>query len=406
MKKLSILVTLFIFLFFPQFTQAAEGKQLIIINKTINKLAFFENGKLVKTFPIATGKTKSLTPEGTFPIVNKIKNRPYYKEGIPGGSPLNPLGDRWLGLNARGTYGTTYAIHGNNNPSSIGKYVSAGCVRMHNSDIHWLFDRVKLQTNVMIVSSSKTFDEIAKASGYQITIPPIKIIIDGRELQVPVGPFMENNRVLVPMRSIFTEIGAKVQWDNATKSITAMKDEKEILLKVNSNKVVINGTPYFLDVAPTIRQSTTFVPTRFVSESLGLTVKWDSKNRTVTLLSPSPPKPPEQTKVDVTVNGSDIEEGGFIEAGTTMVPLQKLFSITGASLQYDSATSSLVIIYRDKEMVVTAGETKAVIDGTFQTMPRPAVIVEGRLYAPARTIIDALSGSINFDQNRIIIEVP
>lgn len=103
----------------------AAGSDLIIVNKKTNKLAYFSDGKLVKTFPVATGKSKELTPEGSFKMVVKVKNRPYYKEKIPGGDPANPLGDRWLGLEVNGTYGTTYAIHGNNNESSIGKYVSA-----------------------------------------------------------------------------------------------------------------------------------------------------------------------------------------------------------------------------------------------------------------------------------------
>ncbi|MDO6851927.1 L,D-transpeptidase [Priestia megaterium] len=69
-------------------------------------------------------------------MLNKIKNRPYYTGHIPGGDPRNPLGKRWLGLNANGTYGDTYGIHGNNNESSIGKYVSQGCMRMHNSSVN------------------------------------------------------------------------------------------------------------------------------------------------------------------------------------------------------------------------------------------------------------------------------
>ena len=93
----------------------AAGSDLIIVNKKTNKLAYFSDGKLVKTFPVATGKSKELTPEGSFKMVVKVKNRPYYKEKIPGGDPANPLGDRWLGLEVNGTYGTTYAIHGNNN---------------------------------------------------------------------------------------------------------------------------------------------------------------------------------------------------------------------------------------------------------------------------------------------------
>lgn len=113
---------------------------------------YYEKGKVIKTFPVATGKKPSYTPEGLFKIHEKVKNRPYYKEGIKGGDPRNPLGDRWLGINVKvnGRVSYAYAIHGNNNANSIGKYVSAGCIRMHNKDVRWLYDKVKMNTPVLI----------------------------------------------------------------------------------------------------------------------------------------------------------------------------------------------------------------------------------------------------------------
>ena len=53
-------------------------------------------------------------------------------------------------LNIDGTQGSTYGIHGNNNEKSIGKNVSHGCIRMHNSEVEWLFDQVPLGTVVLI----------------------------------------------------------------------------------------------------------------------------------------------------------------------------------------------------------------------------------------------------------------
>jgi len=150
-------------LFFPSIAAAREQtvqlaekyvkyEQFILIDKSANKLHFFEEGKLVKSFPVATGKKPSYTPEGLFTIVEKIKNRPYYKEKIKGGDPKNPLGDRWLGLKVtvNGKVSYAYGIHGNNNEKSIGKYVSAGCIRMHNKDVRWLFDQIKTSTRVLI----------------------------------------------------------------------------------------------------------------------------------------------------------------------------------------------------------------------------------------------------------------
>ncbi|ADU31911.1 L,D-transpeptidase family protein [Evansella cellulosilytica] len=172
MKKGFILlsvISLVLSFFFSPSVSAISNNQFIIINKASNELAFFEDSKLQKVFSVGTGRENSMTPEGTFKIVNKIKNRPYYSGNIAGGDPQNPLGDRWLGINARGTWGTTYAIHGNNDASSIGGYVSAGCVRMHNSEVHWLYDRVKINTPVIITNSSQSFAAIAEMHGYTVT---------------------------------------------------------------------------------------------------------------------------------------------------------------------------------------------------------------------------------------------
>ncbi|WP_281278904.1 L,D-transpeptidase [Ectobacillus funiculus] len=143
-------------------------EQLIIINRATNELALFENGHLVKKFIVATGKSSTPTPTGKFPIVNKIKNRPFYKLNIPGGDPRNPLGDRWIGLDIDGTNGTTYAIHGNSNASTIGRYVSNGCIRMYNSDVQELFERVHIGTMVIIQDFTGPWDAVAMEHGYKL----------------------------------------------------------------------------------------------------------------------------------------------------------------------------------------------------------------------------------------------
>ena len=149
-------------------SKISASRYNIILNCKTNKLGYFKDGKMVKEFPVATGKASTPTPKGKFKIVNKIKNRPYYSGGIPGGSPKNPLGDRWLGLKVGFTYGTTYAIHGNNNESSIGKYVSGGCIRMHNKDVRWLFDQIPVGTMVVIYNSNDSYVQAAKKYGINL----------------------------------------------------------------------------------------------------------------------------------------------------------------------------------------------------------------------------------------------
>lgn len=140
---------------------SAASKHVIIVNSRKNTLGYFVNSKLIKEFKIATGKKGSETPTGKTKVVNKIKNRPYYKGNIPGGSPRNPLGDRWMGLALKGTYGDTYGIHGNNDESSIGKHISGGCIRMHNKEVRWLFDQVPVGSDVIIDYSNDSYIKIA-----------------------------------------------------------------------------------------------------------------------------------------------------------------------------------------------------------------------------------------------------
>lgn len=260
--------------------------QLIIINKSTNELAFYDSGELVSTFSVGTGKTDTLTPEGHFKIVNRLKNVPYYKHNIPGGDPRNPLGDRWLGLNARGTSGMTYGIHGNNNSNSIGQYVSAGCIRMHNDEVRWLFDRVKVGAEVVILKSSNSFSEIAAKYGIvDEKIVPIYIneeLIDFEENAV----LDRNKRVIAPMRRIFESLGANVEWDPIARQVLATKDQTSLVLTIDSAKVIVNGVETVSDTPVSIRNGHTFIPLRLVSEVLQAHVEWRPSDGTVYITLP------------------------------------------------------------------------------------------------------------------------
>ncbi|MBA4601524.1 SH3 domain-containing protein [Thermoactinomyces mirandus] len=131
-------------------THAAPADYKIEVNKATNRLYLYEGNTVKKVYPVATGRTSKLTPEGTFPVAVKI-NKPGWK-GIAGGDPENPLGDRWIGLTVNGDLGRTYGIHGTNQPTSIGKHVSNGCVRMQNQDVIELAKLIPEGTPVWIHS--------------------------------------------------------------------------------------------------------------------------------------------------------------------------------------------------------------------------------------------------------------
>lgn len=115
----------------------------------------------------------------------------------------------------------------------------------------------------------------------------IKVILNGNRIGFNQQPIIENGVTLVPMRTIFEELGMKVVWEADTKTITAsdIYGKTDIILVVNSNIADVNCKETILDVAPKIINGTTMVPLRFVSESLGADVKWDGESKTITINS-------------------------------------------------------------------------------------------------------------------------
>ncbi len=125
----------------------------------------------------------------------------------------------------------------------------------------------------------------------------ITIMVDGAYVdcakygQLPV---IVEDRTLVPLRSVFEALGATVEWNNDTRSVTSVKDNVTVILAVNSNEMTVNGTVKMLDVPAQIMNERTMVPVRAVAEAFGCKVEWDNNTRTVIILTePSEPVAPE-----------------------------------------------------------------------------------------------------------------
>ena len=118
----------------------------VLVSISDRKLALLENGKAIRTYRVAVGKASTPSPTGEFKIINRITDPTYYHKGlvVPAGSN-NPVGSRWMGLSARG-----YGIHGTNQPNSIGKAASTGCIRMGKQDVEELFSLVEVGDTVQI----------------------------------------------------------------------------------------------------------------------------------------------------------------------------------------------------------------------------------------------------------------
>lgn len=103
------------------------------------------------------------------------------------------------------------------------------------------------------------------------------IEIDGKIIKTDVSPFIDQNRTYVPIRFIGESLNYKVDWDANKKLVTINNETNDIKMTIGDTNINVNGKIVKNDVAPLIRNNRTFVPLRFVAETMNLNVKWDNE---------------------------------------------------------------------------------------------------------------------------------
>jgi|GEM_PF-6298821 len=121
----------------------------------------------------------------------------------------------------------------------------------------------------------------------------LRITINGAPLMMPADqqPFIQDGRVLVPLRSLFVAMNATVSWDATTRTVHASKDSHKLELAVDKNTALVDNRQVRLDVPARIIHGRTYVPLRLAAEALGGQAFWDQQTRTVKLLTPLTPIP-------------------------------------------------------------------------------------------------------------------
>jgi len=128
----------------------------------------------------------------------------------------------------------------------------------------------------------------------------VTVTVNGQALYLSPGPIERAGRVFVPLRGIFERLGAGVVYSAGT--INATKDSTTVSLHIGLTQATVNGQAQILDVAPFIIGATTYVPLRFIAQSLGANVGYDASTRVVAIQmeggapppmpAPRPPRPP------------------------------------------------------------------------------------------------------------------
>lgn len=325
-------------------SKAPSQGRWIVINKTKKILTLYNGNKVEGKFPITMGSQATPTPSAKSKISNTAINPAW---GGMGGKykprsandPLNPLGERWMGLHIPGKSG--YGIHGTIRPREIGMSVSNGCIRMFNYDIEtYVYPKMKssdpvwigtdqelnvwgvhqyvdLRSQNPIVADVKINDPKKEpAPAPAPVLKPARISINGQIVQTDTNPIIENSRTLVPLRLVSEHLGYQVNWNAGNQTVEILKKAKSqdglyntedvLVLQIGSSvayrldptyyeslsfdfrksdefvsTIKSSSTSISMDVGPKIVNDRTMVPIRFIAEEFGLHVDWDTSNRIV-----------------------------------------------------------------------------------------------------------------------------
>jgi lipoprotein-anchoring transpeptidase ErfK/SrfK len=140
-----------------QALKAIKGPFHAVVDCEAYTMGVYLGRTFVKQFRVGLGEDNS-TPRGTWKVGTKLVNPTYYPPRggriIPPDDPENPLGGRWIGLT--GVSGEAvgqlrYGIHGTNEPESVGRSVSLGCIRLYNEDVEALYNYLIEEESTVVV---------------------------------------------------------------------------------------------------------------------------------------------------------------------------------------------------------------------------------------------------------------
>ena len=130
------------------------------------------------------------------------------------------------------------------------------------------------KTNLAILALGAALSGVAGAQNVNSQTAP-RLVLNGQPFRTQVEPITQNGRVLVPLREIFEGLGARVNYNDVNRTITARRRGTVIRMELGSRRAEINGERVRLDVPATVVDGSTMVPLRFVSEALGAVVNYN-----------------------------------------------------------------------------------------------------------------------------------
>lgn len=275
----------------PAYPTGGEG------NDVIGADVYISNGKLMTDVPNQTlfnWEANGFTKANGWSISGET-GLPYLREGEYPALPEEPVPTKKRsggGSTATPTYTAQFDTNGGSavdkvktdkngkierpaDPTKEG-YIFVGWYS--DSKLTKPFDfSAELTANSTLYAKWKENNEII------LTIGSRKISVFGREIKNDVAPKIVNDRTMLPIRIVAESLGGTVTWNGELQRVTIQKGADVILITIGADTAYVNGTAVKLDAAAFVENGRTYLPLRFVSETLGAQVAWKEAEKTVTI---------------------------------------------------------------------------------------------------------------------------
>ena len=164
-----------------------------------------------------------------------------------------------------------------------------------NDGVYWAYLPIDIKTNVIqkvfelgdeiVIEDYRDYyvgdkEEVFSQLREKLPNNPVYVKFNGDILGFDEPPIIEDGSTLVPMRFLFEQMGAYVEWDSETQTATATLDNKALTFSIDNVNARINNKPAKMDVPARLVNGKTMVPLRFLSENMGYDVDWDADSRT------------------------------------------------------------------------------------------------------------------------------
>lgn len=145
----------------------------------------------------------------------------------------------------------------------------------------WL--KCKTNTGKIVYVRSDLVTLIRQA---EYTNSAIKVKLNGTPLSFSTSLYSENNRILVPARTLYETVGANVEWNSGTQTCKVTWGNTQIFIPIDSANPTVNGSAWQIDTPARLFQQRIYIPVRFAAEALGGTAAWDPDSSTIYLTVP------------------------------------------------------------------------------------------------------------------------